>query len=341
MDMVTISVCIIVKNEEEDLKRCLDCFNQIADEIIIVDTGSTDRTKEIAYSYSNQVYDFKWNDNFSDARNFSFSKATKDYIYTADADEVIDEENQKRLLALKEKLSGNIEIVQMQYSNQLQFNCTYNFDNEYRPKLFKRLRTFHWIDPIHESVDLNVSIYNSDIVIQHRPSSLHAPRDFSIFQHFISDEKLSSKIHCLYARELFIAGTDSDFVAAYPYFESTLHDEQKEINEIRASQCVVARASRLLKDDLTFFKTALKSIIGKPIAEICCELGKYYEEKQDYEEAATWYYTAVNGAECELDIHYSGDYPLLGLSECYDKLGDAAEALNYREEAAKWTIPVV
>ena len=72
---MTISVCMIVKNEELNLAGCLDCLKAIADEIIIVDTGSTDRTKEIAEQYTDKVYDFEWIDDFSAARNFAFSKA--------------------------------------------------------------------------------------------------------------------------------------------------------------------------------------------------------------------------------------------------------------------------
>ena len=71
---------MIVKNEEEVLARCLDCVLQFADEIIIVDTGSSDKTKEIASKYTDKVYDFEWCDDFSKARNYAFSKATMDYV---------------------------------------------------------------------------------------------------------------------------------------------------------------------------------------------------------------------------------------------------------------------
>ena len=74
--MATISLCMIVKNEEQVLARCLDSVADLMDEIIIVDTGSTDRTKEIAARYTDQIYDFAWIGDFSAARNFSFSKAT-------------------------------------------------------------------------------------------------------------------------------------------------------------------------------------------------------------------------------------------------------------------------
>ena len=111
--MATISLCMIVKNEEAVLARCLDSIADLMDEIIIVDTGSTDHTKEIAAKYTSQIYDFKWTSDFSAARNFSFSKANMDYIYAADADEVLDDFNHERFLRLKNALLPEIEIVQM------------------------------------------------------------------------------------------------------------------------------------------------------------------------------------------------------------------------------------
>ena len=81
--MITISLCMIVKNEEKVLARCLDSIADLMDEIIIVDTGSSDNTKEIAKKYTDKIYDFAWIDDFSAARNYSFSKATKEYIYVA------------------------------------------------------------------------------------------------------------------------------------------------------------------------------------------------------------------------------------------------------------------
>ena len=102
--MASISLCMIVKNEEAVLKRCLDSIADLMDEIIIVDTGSTDRTKEIAADYTSKIYDYRWANDFSAARNFSFSKATMEYIYAADADEVLDEENHMRFLRLKQAL---------------------------------------------------------------------------------------------------------------------------------------------------------------------------------------------------------------------------------------------
>jgi glycosyltransferase involved in cell wall biosynthesis len=84
-----LSLCMIVKNEEKYLAQCLLNAKGIVDEIIVVDTGSTDRTKEIAASFGALVFDFEWTNDFSKARNFSISKATGHWILILDADEIL------------------------------------------------------------------------------------------------------------------------------------------------------------------------------------------------------------------------------------------------------------
>ncbi|MDD5936743.1 MAG: glycosyltransferase family 2 protein [Clostridiales bacterium] len=336
--MITISACLIVKNEEKVLARCLDSIKSIVDEIIVVDTGSTDHTKEIAQRYTDKIYDFTWVNDFSKARNFSFSKTNMDYIYVADADEVIDEENIQRFLQLKRSLSEEIEIVQMYYGNQLEYNTTYNFDKEYRPKLYKRIRTFTWMDQIHESVRLEPVIYNSEITILHKPLCSHADRDFATFIRVIeSGQELSFKMIQMYARELYIAGSDQDFIDAYQYFQDIVEHNQLEEELLKQCQCVIARAARVCNDDAMFFKTCLKNIaVEKSSAEVCCELGQYYLTLQDPKEASIWFYNAAYETDAELNIHYSGDIPLIGLSRCYDMLGNKEESESYRKLADSW-----
>src|SRR5689334_11976737 len=99
--MVTISLCMIVKDEEENLDRCLESVKDVSDEIIIVDTGSTDQTKERALKWTLHVFNFKWIEDFSAARNYSFNQATMDYILWLDADDILLPENRQKLLELK------------------------------------------------------------------------------------------------------------------------------------------------------------------------------------------------------------------------------------------------
>ena len=74
---ITISLCMIVRDEEETIARCLETVEKIVDEIIVVDTGSVDRTKEIVEKYTSNIYDFQWIDDFAAARNFLFQKRRK------------------------------------------------------------------------------------------------------------------------------------------------------------------------------------------------------------------------------------------------------------------------
>lgn len=90
--MISISLYMIVKNEVELLSRCLDTIKDIVDEINIVDTDSSDRTKEIAGQYTERIFEFEWINSFAAARNESFKYATKDYILYLDADDVLLEE---------------------------------------------------------------------------------------------------------------------------------------------------------------------------------------------------------------------------------------------------------
>src|SRR5471030_2615411 len=109
-----VSLCMIVKDEEEYLPRCLYSINDIVDEIIIVDTGSSDKTVEIAKSYGAKVYYFKWNSNFSEARNESLKYATKDWILILDADD-----------ELRTEYKGNLRLL---LNMQLDKNAIYFFE---------------------------------------------------------------------------------------------------------------------------------------------------------------------------------------------------------------------
>ncbi|MBQ8119110.1 MAG: glycosyltransferase family 2 protein [Lachnospiraceae bacterium] len=333
---ITISLCMIVKNEEKVLARCLDSIADLMDEIIIVDTGSTDRTKEIAARYTDHIYDFAWIDDFSAARNFAFSKAHMDYIYSADADEVLDTENRERYLRLKENLLPQVEIVQMKYGNQLQYGTVYNFDEEYRPKLFKRLREFVWQEPIHETIRLDPVVYDSDIVITHMPEESHAGRDLANFRKQTDKGvRLSAHLHEMYARELFVAGDDADFLQAERFFTESVKDTDRSASELTEACCVVAHAARLRGDTATFFKHVCKVIAGEGCSEICCELGHFYADAADYEEAAVWYYNAAYETQPVILLAAGGKLPLEELAHCYEKLGFAEQAEIYRQEAAR------
>lgn len=332
--MITVSLCMIVKNEERILTRCLDTIADLVDEVIIVDTGSTDNTRQIAGKYTDKIYDFEWVHDFSAARNFAFSKASCDYIYSADADEVLNEENRQKFMQLKQTLLPEIEIVQMYYGNQLSFGTIYNFDKEYRPKLFKRLRGFEWIEPIHETIRTTPVIFDSEIEITHLPEQNHAPRDLAAFQRILQQEgELSTRLHNLYAKELFVSGTDEDFLAAEDFFTESALNAEHSLEQMKEAACVVARAARLRKDTAKFYKFAMKDVASEGCSEICCELGHYYQEEGDYNEAAVWFYNAAYETTGILNVHCMKEIPLYALAACYTALGMMQQAKEYEQLA--------
>ena len=313
---MTISVCLIVKNEEAVLARCLDSLKGIGDEIVIVDTGSTDGTKNVASLYTSDIYDLEWKDDFSYARNFAFSKCSCDYIYSADADEILDEENREKFLKLKEALDPSVEIVQFFYSNQLEFNTTYNYDRELRPKLYKRLRSFIFEGEVHERVRMEPVIFDSDIEIIHKPTSLHSGRDFMIFRKIVRNKgALSSRLLDMYLRELAVSGQDKDFTDAKEVMERSLEEEGDEIR-LKDILFALMRAARVTGDDEGFMKYALKTLaLGNITSETAFELGEYYRGKGDMKVATIWYYNAARETEASLDLRYHEEYPLKYLPE--------------------------
>lgn len=165
--MTTISLCMIVKNEEEVLDRCLQSVKHIVDEIIIVDTGSTDDTKEIAKKFDAKIYDYEWCNDFSKASNYSFSLANKDYILWLDANDVIEEKEQLKLMELKESLSEEIDAVSMPYILSVSESGDVGYQIR-RHRFTKRERQFKWEGKVHEVLLVSGNIFHSDVAIEHR-----------------------------------------------------------------------------------------------------------------------------------------------------------------------------
>lgn len=321
---------MIVKNESKVLSRCLDSVADLVDEIVIVDTGSDDDTKAIARLYTDRVYDFKWIDDFAAARNYAFSLCECDYIYSADADEILNEENRQKFRILKETLDPEIEIVQMYYGNQLENGTVYNFDRELRPKLFKRVRQFKWIERVHETVRTDPVVYDSDIEITHKPLTNHASRDYRVFEDMIRNgEKFSPRLFSFYARELFVSGEKDDFKKAEDFFTQIADDDETSRDDLKIAICIVVKAAYWRQDYLKMYRYAMKDVADDPCSEICFLLGEYYEDQRDYKEAAIWYYNAAFECHSILNVKYEKEYAIQGLVDVYNNLGLTEQAREY------------
>lgn len=155
-----ISVCLIVKNEEKNLSLLLESIKDLFQEIIIIDTGSTDKTKEIALKHTKKIYDFDWTDNFAEARNFSLSKATQEWILCLDADFIFLE---KSVVEIEKTIkTTNYDIFNI--------NCV-EFDGIIHPLtfLFKNNLDIKFVGSIHEqlSYDKKLKKSNSEIYVSH------------------------------------------------------------------------------------------------------------------------------------------------------------------------------
>ncbi len=145
--MLPISVCIIGKNEEKYLDDCLKHLSIYDWEIVFVDTGSTDKTQEIALKYTDNVFDFEWIKDFSAARNFAASKATREWILAVDCDEFLEPFDINSLKQMmKDYPQSSAFINQCNLSEDL-INYTRNEVYRFYPKKY-----FHWVNTIHEQL---------------------------------------------------------------------------------------------------------------------------------------------------------------------------------------------
>ena len=217
--MITVSLCMIVKNEEDVLARCLESAKPVADEIIIVDTGSTDRTREIAREFTDKVYDFPWIDDFAAARNFSFSKATMEYCMWLDADDVLLPADRDAFLALKETLSPQTDVVMMKYHTGFDSAGKPTF-SYYRERLLRNHAGYRWEGAVHEVISPTGTLLYSDIAVTHQKTRPSDPdRNLRIFEKLVKNGvPLDPRQQFYFARELFYHGRYEEAAARLTRF---------------------------------------------------------------------------------------------------------------------------
>lgn len=336
MDMnVKISLCMIVKNEEDVLARCLRSVARYVDEIIIVDTGSTDNTKKICRRFTDKIFDFEWIDDFAAARNFSFSKAAGDYLMWLDADDVISEENAARLSALKERLAETApDVVMSRYVTSSDENGEPVF-SFFRERLLKRTSNFRWEGFIHECIAPRGKIVYSDFTVHHRKERNAGDRNLRIFQKKISQGvRLDARSAFYYGRELFYNKMYTESAAV---LERAIDMGLK--NNLNEACLFLFDSYNALgetqKAMLALFKSLEK---GTPRADILCKLAGVFKSRRDYETAAFWYEAATKCSDLtkrgEFDrSEYRTVIPFIELSCCYFYMGDKQRASVFHEKA--------
>lgn len=155
-----ISLCMIVKNEENNLERCLNSVKDLVDEIIILDTGSTDNTVAIAAEFNSKIFHYNWCNDFSKARNESLKHATKDFIFIMDADDELDPNDKEKFLNLKNNLDDSETIYYFQTISHLSqaFNSYINSSINLMPRLFKNNTKYYYKNALHEQLKSEVPL---------------------------------------------------------------------------------------------------------------------------------------------------------------------------------------
>lgn len=337
--MAEISLCMIVKNEEDVLARCLESVQGFADEIIIVDTGSSDATKEIARRYTPLVYDFVWIDDFAAARNESFCKATRDFIMWLDADDVLLEEDRASLIRLKQELDDSVDLVMARYNVAFdaQGNPTMSY---FRERLMRRACGFRWIGAVHEVITPAGNIRYSEAAITHRKLHPTDPdRNLHIFESMIAKgEELDPRQQYYYARELFFHGRYEEAAEKLTAFL----DGGRGWIENNIGACLdLSNCCKLGGKPEGILPALTRSFAyDLPRAEICCAVGAYFIERGEYRQAAYWYRTAsrckpnLKGGGFQSPDSY-GYTPYLQLCVCYDRMGDHKTAERYHKKAKR------
>jgi tetratricopeptide (TPR) repeat protein len=180
-----ISLCMIVRNEALFLSSCLQSVREAVDEIVVVDTGSVDDSPQIARQFGASVFSYSWNDNFSDARNYSLDKASGQWILILDADELLAEKDMGKLKRLGEGAADGYRFTYRSYSNDSRDIRWVSNDGSYEEgngwdgwvagrvvRMFRRDSRFRFIGAVHETVDPSIrraggTIDSTDIIIHH------------------------------------------------------------------------------------------------------------------------------------------------------------------------------
>lgn len=203
----SISLALILKNEEKNINRLLDSVEGCFDEIVVADTGSTDKTKEICEARGCKVFDFKWIDNFAAARNFAFSKATCEYIAWLDGDDCL--HNRDAFIKWRDHA--------MEFGDYFLAPYHYALDKEGKPlitfvreRVFKRKINPTWVYDVHEGVlpqpGWRISQITTWAVDHHRDAEdvkQDRSRNIKIVEKMKKEGRLDARMQFYYAKELY------------------------------------------------------------------------------------------------------------------------------------------
>lgn len=338
--MYSFSLCMIVKDEDIELQSCLESVKGIFDEIIIVSTAHSEKTELIAKKYTDNIFNFEWINDFSAARNFSYSKATKDYIMWLDADDIITEKDYEKLLDLKTTLQPSTDIVLMKYVHLDPSSGDVSL-SYFRERLTKRANSYIWQEPIHEFLSTYGNSISLDIAVTHNkihPNEIN--RNLKTYESFISKgNELTPRGLYYYSKELYY---NQEYEKAIEHFEKFLSSKKGWVEDNIMTCYLLSKCYNQIKNEPCRLKSLIRSFeYDNPRADLCCELGFYYKDIFEYEKAIFWFKlcTNIKKPENNLGLIYHDYYdfiPSIELCVCYDKLNNEDIAIEYNLKAGEY-----
>lgn len=328
---------MIVKNEEKVLARCLESVKSMVDEMIIVDTGSTDGTKKAAARFTDKIYDFVWCNDFSAARNFAFSKAGCDYIMWLDADDVMRKEDAEKLRSLMLESDGSADVIMLPYNTAFDENGNPVF-SFYRERIVRRSCGFVWKGRVHEAIEYGGKILYADAAVTHRSvKKEYSTRNLDIyFEQERLGEPFTPRDEFYFGRELYYHGR---YERAAEVLNNFLKENKGWIeNDIEACKILSYCYIQLGNTKGAFDSLCRSFIYDSPRAEICCEIGNVLMLEKRFAQACFWFETALSmepdsksGAFVNSDCY--GYIPAIQLAVCFDRTGNVEAAQRYNEIA--------
>ena len=338
--MNTLGLALIARNEEKNLARCLDSVQGLFDEIVVVDTGSTDKTKQVAIDHGAKVFDFEWIDDFSAARNFSFSKITCQYVMWLDCDDILLPNDVNQVKQLKENFQAEVYIMpynyaQDEYGNSLILSPL--------PRILKNSPELIWHDECHEYLNYPMSyrIAQIPIIVSHRRSvndqAKDGGRNLRILAKAVKKRPKESRLRFYYGKEMFFTGKWHDTINIF--VEYLLNPDWHE-NQIHAYWLVGQCFMNLGKNEKAL-KTFLAGIKTDPRwAEFYNAIGQIYYNEAKWAEATRWFEIAKNLKVPDslgfITIENYTWVPADRLCKCYGELGRAKDAYEMNEIALQY-----
>lgn len=328
--MNKLCLCMIVKNEQENLARALENAYIFADEIVIIDTGSTDNTVSVALRFTEKVFYFAWRDDFASARNFSLEQSICDYNMWLDADDVVTREQAEKIKKIKNELSCDIVMFKYAAAFDEAGEPTFLF---YRERIFRR--QYRFIGFVHEVVPLVGVVEKADIVIEHRKKKQNGDgkRNLKLYRKALKrGVKFCGRDYFYYGRELFFNG---HYSAAYAVLKRAAKNVKTDWE--KTSALVFAARSLLAKNKfLQAFRMLLRSLGAIELsAEYCFYLGYSAEKLKKFPIAIGFLNAATEVKEEPTgfnDKNYSFLFPMLELCKIYYDTGNLQKSYEVHLE---------